>query len=150
MQYIEAVSGEEAKFEKTLFLAGGITGCPDWQNEVVQMLGDVEATVWNPRRANFPIGDPNAAHEQIAWEFEKLNEAKIISFWFCKETICPIVLYELGRHLARGRARIVIGVEENYQRVQDVCIQARLVDPEVVMVRSLEDLVVGIHQKLQE
>ena len=31
-----------------------------------------DLVVFNPKRENFPIDDPNAAYEQIAWEFSWL------------------------------------------------------------------------------
>ncbi len=45
----------------SLFLAGGITGCPDWQRQLRDKLADTPLTLLNPRRANFPIDDPRAA-----------------------------------------------------------------------------------------
>ena len=39
MQYVEApndVYGTSVKFNTNLFLAGGITNCPDWQVEFVE------------------------------------------------------------------------------------------------------------------
>ena len=97
MRYIEAVSEYiRQEGDKSLFIAGGITDCPDWQQDIVKLLSDTDITLLNPRRSNFPIHDPNAALEQIAWEHEMLRCARAISFWFPKETICPIVLYELG------------------------------------------------------
>ena len=82
----------------SLFLAGGIQGTPDWQATMVESLKDLNLTVYNPRRKNFPIHDPSAAYAQIKWEFDMLRKASMISFWFCKETMCPIVLFELGAH----------------------------------------------------
>ena len=74
-----------------LFLAGGITNCPDWQSNLVIFLRTHtlpdDLTVYNPRQANFPIGDPDASYEQILWEYERLHNASIISFWFCAETL---------------------------------------------------------------
>lgn len=139
MQYIEAPS-EERPESMTLFLAGGITNCPDWQSQLVKMLSEKDITIYNPRRKNFPIYDSEAAYEQIKWEYEHLNRATFISFWFCKETLCPIVLYELGRHLVRGRAEIFIGMDPDYKRRQDVEIQTELEAPEIEIVYSLVDL----------
>ena len=52
--------------EMSLFLGGGITNCPDWQKELIELLKDTpDLVMFNPRRANFPIHDPNAAEEQI-------------------------------------------------------------------------------------
>ena len=73
------------------FLAGGITNCPDWQHDVVEVLRGFEAkhlgelddlVLFNPRRENFPINDPNAALEQITWEFKWLQQMDIFSMWF--------------------------------------------------------------------
>jgi len=156
VQYIEAVSNEIPAHSVELFLAGGITNCPDWQSEIIKIPGlkELDITVWNPRRADFPIDDPDAADEQIRWEFEKLNRSHIISFWFCKETLCPIVLYELGRHLVRScvddTVEVVIGVEPGYERHLDVCIQSRLVDPDVFHCSDLAGLVFGIRQAYRE
>ena len=45
-----------------LFLAGGITNCELWQNDIIKLLKDKEElTIYNPRRKNFPINDPSAA-----------------------------------------------------------------------------------------
>ena len=33
-----------------LFLAGGITNCPDWQIEAIRLLGNQDIVVANPRR----------------------------------------------------------------------------------------------------
>jgi hypothetical protein len=80
-----------------LFLAGGITNCPDWQSEVIKGLQDIEGLViYNPRRKNFPINNPGESQKQITWEFRKLQECKYISFWFAQGSLNPIVLYELG------------------------------------------------------
>lgn len=121
----------------TCFLAGGITDCWDWQDAVIQELekfDDLDRLVlFNPRRPNFPIHDPNAAQEQIEWEFNYLNSCDIFSMFFCSgESTQPICMYELGRHLARlengsGCQTAVISVEEGYVRQQDVYIQTRLV-----------------------
>jgi len=117
-----------------MFLAGGITDCPDWQRDLVLELHSTNLTVYNPRRANFPIGDPSAAQEQIAWEHERLHVADAVSFWFPCETLCPIVLFELGAALERHQ-HLVVGVHEQYPRRQDVEVQCGLQrDGMIVMV----------------
>jgi len=124
-------------FDKpTVFLAGGITNCPDWQDEVIIYLAEYDhAILFNPRRKNFPIHDSNAANEQIEWEFNALNNCTIFSMWFCKGlSDQPICMYELGRHLAiREKEKrldtVVIGVEDGYRRAMDVFIQTKLISP---------------------
>lgn len=147
MKYIE--SPEEfghvitPKGALSIFLAGGITDCPDWQQEMRGLLVDTNFVLFNPRRENFPIHDPNAAKEQIGWEYRHLGMADEILFWFPCETLCPIVLFELGRWSFRPSQKekpIHIGVHPDYSRRQDVEIQIGLIRPEVGIVYSLETL----------
>ena len=94
--------------------------------------------VLNPRREKFPIDDLNAAPEQIKWEFEHLRKADLISFWFCKETIQPIALFELGAWSRSKKPPIVIGVESGYVRELDIHIQMSLLGHYVAA--SLDEL----------
>lgn len=139
MIYVEALDKLVGTIDKSVFLAGGITGCPDWQQDMRRLLRDADLILLNPRRANFPIGDPDAAQEQIAWEHNHLREASAILFWFPCETLCPIVLYELGAWSMANKP-IFVGVHPDYSRRRDVEIQTRLARPEVEIVYSLEDL----------
>ena len=139
MNYIEAPNRNIYYDEPNIFMAGGITGCPNWQQDMRKLLQDTHITLLNPRRADFPIGDPGAALEQITWEHDMLRETHAILFWFPKETICPIVLYELGAWSMKVKP-IVVGMHPEYQRRQDVEIQTRLARPDVDIVYSLTDL----------
>ncbi len=136
--YIEAPE----KFDgegKSIFCAGGITGCPDWQAEMVKLLCSSDWTILNPRRANFPIDNPKASQEQIEWEYKHLRLAQAILFWFPQESICPIVLYELGAW-SMTQKPLFIGIHPNYPRRQDVEIQTSLVRPDINIAYSLEEL----------
>lgn len=140
MRYIEAI--EEFRgygSEKKVFLAGGITNCPDWQQEMKELLSGTDLTLFNPRRADFPIGEPGVEYEQVTWEHEALRVADAILFWFPQETICPIVLYELGAWSMMEKP-IFVGIHPEYQRRQNVEIQTGLVRPDVVVVSSLLEL----------
>lgn len=128
---------------RCVFLAGGIQNTPDWQLEMRGLLADTNLVLFNPRRKNFPIDDPDAAQEQIEWEYRHLRIADEILFWFPCETLCPIVLFELGAwsmRLNRDRKRIYVGVHPDYSRRRDIEIQMKLVRPEVEVVYSLEVL----------
>ena len=122
-----------------VFLAGGITNCHEWQDEVIKNLESFPYTdnliIFNPRRKNFPIHDPNASRQQIEWEFKWLERMDIFSMYFCKDdSDQPICLYELGRNLVRMQNRfpsdwedrIIITCEKGYKRQQDVIIQTEL------------------------
>lgn len=139
MRYVEAPNKPRTG-NTSLFLAGGITGCPDWQQEMRKGLKDTELVIINPRRKDFPIDDPNAAEAQITWEHKYLRYADAVSFWFPCETLCPIVLYELGAW-SMGFKAIFVGVHPDYKRRQDVLIQTKLVRPRVEVVDNVEGLV---------
>jgi hypothetical protein len=141
MEYIEAPKNwTRLPDQPAVFLAGGITGCPDWQQEMRLLLGMTNYAVLNPRRKNFPIHEgASAAELQIKWEFYHLRKADVISFWFCKETVQPIVLYELGAWSMTDKP-IAVGVEPGYIRELDVRIQVDLVRPDIRILTTLDDL----------
>jgi hypothetical protein len=103
------------------------------------MIDKLDMTVFNPRRKNFPIHDPNAALGQIKWEHNRFRESDILSFWFCAETMCPIALYELGAWSMTNKP-ILIGMDPGYSRRQDVEIQTELVRPDIKIVYDLKSL----------
>lgn len=122
----------------TVFLAGGITNCWEWQDKVIELLEKENLehlVVFNPRRKDFPINDPNASYEQIKWEFDMLEQCNIFSMYFCAgESDQPICMYELGRNICRMQMRfptdwnmrLIITSEYNYKRAKDVSIQTML------------------------
>lgn len=125
----------------SLFLAGGISGCPDWQESVIQMLRpqlDDDIVLINPRRKNFEASEA-AAIAQIKWEFKRLRAASAILFWFPAETVCPITLFELGT-MMRSRRPIYVGCHPEYRRMLDVVTQVNLYRPEVEIYDDLEEL----------
>jgi hypothetical protein len=142
MSYIEAPQAYDGD-EPSVFLAGGITGCSDWQllmSTALQCLTDL--VVFNPRRKNFTM-HKDAARAQITWEHEHLCKATAISFWFPHETLCPIVLYELGAWSMTDK-KIFVGVDPGYQRKEDVIIQTSLVRPDVSIATSLDELAANV------
>lgn len=138
MKYIECPQIYEGG-KKSLFMAGGITGCRNWSKDLVEMLKETELILLNPRRKNYNPLAPNIETEQITWEFDHLKRASATSFWFSPETLCPITLYELGKKTA-GRKPLFIGVDSKYARKIDIEIQTRLERPEVKIAYSVEEL----------
>lgn len=130
---------DETPTKIDLFLAGGISNCPDWQNDSLTYLQNkTEIIVANPRRT---IYDNTAdASKQIKWEYDALNKADLVSFWFPKETLCPITLFELGRFSHDKSKPVLVGVHPQYQRKLDVEVQLLLARPEIEIVYSLQDL----------
>jgi hypothetical protein len=125
--------------EKSLFLAGGITGCPDWQQEILQKLSSTDLVIFNPRRRRFPMHDPSAAKAQIKWEADHLRLTDQILFWYPCETLCPIALYELGAWSMSDKP-LFVGTHPDYQRRLDIEIQTKIVRPDINIVYSLLDL----------
>lgn len=123
----------------SVFLAGGITNCPNWQKVAADWLIDRAIIPLNPRRDNFPIDDPTASEFQIKWEFRHLHYANAVMFWF-PESVSPqpIALYELGYHAAKG-TDIAVGVSPGYLRKFDVYQQLQLSRPKVKVRTSLSD-----------
>lgn len=146
MIYVEAPNDLQVPIGSfSVFLAGGITNCPDFQAEIVSKLKNLPDSliIFNPRRKDFPIYDPSAAEAQIRWEFNALRKVDLISFWFPKETLCPIVLLELGSWIVLKKP-LVIGVHPDYARKQDVTIQTALARPGLPIFDNLDDVVEGI------
>lgn len=113
----------------SIFLAGGITNCEDWQS-YARVLLDPRWHVFNPRRADFDVTDPTASETQIKWEFAALERASVILFWFAGgPSPQPITLYEFGRHVALSKSNLVVGSDPRYSRVEDVKVQFRLARP---------------------
>lgn len=138
--YIEAPQEWSGGYP-SVFLAGGITDCPDWQKIASGPLLDQGYIVLNPRRENFPIEDPTAAEAQIKWEFRHLHYANVVLFWFpASPSPQPIALYELGFHAAKG-TDIAVGVSPGYARKADVYHQMRLSRPQLTVRTSLSDTI---------
>lgn len=113
----------------SIFLGGGITGCPDWQQEAINQFGSYsldDLILLNPRRSTFDITDPTMSEFQIKWEAHHLKHADAIIFWFPCETLCPITLFELGKHAQKGD-RIFVGCHPDYARAFDVKHQLSLI-----------------------
>lgn len=146
MIYIECPNvlgaSHEPERRKSLFMAGGITNCPNWQLDFANLLAvRPDLIVLNPRRMNFPSKEenPNIDNEQITWEFDHIQAADAISFWFTDATVQPITLFELGKACV-SKQNLFVGVDPNYMRRNDVEIQLGLERPNVQVAYSLEEL----------
>lgn len=131
----------ENERNKKVFLAGGITDCPDWQTELLGMLEHVNGiTIYNPRRLEFDITNKSIQEEQVTWEYVKLRQATVMSFWFSSGSYNPISLYELGMWGTSRNIPLVVGIDPDYIKKSDVIEQVALARPDVKIVFSLEDL----------
>ena len=126
----------------SVFLAGGISMCPDWQSKVIDILSkmpDTDAlTLYNPRRKSFSVNDSLMTYIQIGWEFLNLEHCDIFSMYFCNsESVQPICFYELGRNMLYKEIQhgpyisdhVIVSVEDGFKRAQDVTTQISFAFP---------------------
>lgn len=135
---------------KSLFLAGGISNCMDWQKIIEPKLDRDDLNVINPRRKDWNIdADDDESVKQIIWEYEWIKKSDYISFWFPEETLCPITLFELGSAL-HTKNIVAIGIHPNYKRKLDVEIQVRFIHPNIDIVYDLDSFVDTIKKNINE
>ena len=150
MKYIEAFSVEYPSVyygskEPSVFLAGGITNCRDWQSEVVEKLKNTDLVLINPRRKNWDVGATDA---QI-WEYDHLKLADMILFWFPCETLCPITLFEYGKWLGRKKP-LFVGCDPECKRIQDVVVQTKLERPKLQVFTNIDDALNSLREKVRD
>ena len=121
-------------------MAGGISGCWNWQDALYQAvanrldrllpvgweLDNKPFTIASPRRAHGLEKDGNAAAEQIAWEYAAMSRTALTSYYFTRDTVQPITLLELGKHLAKPWGNHITACEIGYERAFDVYTQTTL------------------------
>lgn len=162
MKVITAVENyNRQKNDVFCFLGGGITNCQEWQDRVIELLSNIDdnLVVFNPRRKNFPINNPNATLEQIQWEFNWLEQCDMFSMYFDGPTKSdqPICFYELGRNIERMKQkfpsnwykRIILSCNIKFKRMYDVVIQTNLATNKLCKINiddDFEDLC-KIHSK---
>ena len=131
-----------ADYQKpAIFLAGGISSCDNWQLSTARSIaGKSCLNVFNPRREGDFAKTGDEAAAQIRWEYEHLNAAEMVLFWFPSTSVCPIALYELGRIIHSNKI-LYIGVDFNYPRRFDVIEQAWLASSTYVIYNTLDSMV---------
>jgi hypothetical protein len=144
LKYVEALdewtwNGDRTR--KAIFLGGGITNCPDWQAEARECLSFFrpDLILLNPRRSNFPMGKLDEGRKQIKWEQRHIERAHGMLFWFPKETLCPITLFELGRAM-RSHKPLFVGTHPDYQRRFDLQVQFEDFRPDITIYSSVRQL----------
>lgn len=115
----------------SIFIAGGISDCPNWQDDMVSLINSERYDVVNPRREGGFDRTGETAEAQITWEYQALSHVENCIFWFPKETLCPITLFELGKMLEKAHRdpviKLAIGWHPEYVRAFDLRVQIGLV-----------------------
>lgn len=113
--------------EITVFLAGGITNCENWQKEVIDYLMSLpeektdRLVIFNPRRDKWPKNsDTEEIRRQINWEADYIRSADIFTMYFTntEKSDQPICFYELGKYANRNND--IISYQEGFKRALDV------------------------------
>jgi hypothetical protein len=138
MIYVEC-PGKTTENKQSLFLAGGLSNCRQWQKTIISDLRLLDIILYNPRRKSFDHSKKDITVEQITWEEGMIKKSDVISFYFCRETDCPITLFELGTCIMTNKP-IIIGMDSDYSRRQDVEIQVRLKRPDIKIVYGVQRL----------
>jgi len=115
--------------EITVFLAGGITNCENWQKEVINYLMSLpeektdKLVIFNPRRDKWPkSSDTEEIRRQINWEADYIRSADVFSMYFTntEKSDQPICFYELGRYSGVFGKKDIISYQEGFKRALDV------------------------------
>lgn len=152
---MKAITPDDAPYipvrgDVRVFMAGGITNCPIWQPELINLIRDHfgnpdDLVIFNPRRVAFDVRVAGIANQQIEWERIHLHKSHIIMFWFPCETLCPITLFEYGYWLSRYEQhtapKIVVGCHPDYQRKLDLEVQTKLAMPGMIVRNTWEELI---------
>jgi len=138
--YIEALNTVDELYGNSIFLAGGITGCVDWQKIAKEYLMKSNYDfIVNPRRENFDVTDETQTPKQILWEAKHLSECTDVMFWFSSETVQPITLFELGVWCIK-KENLIIGCDPEYSRRFDVITQLGIYRPDIKVWDNLDDM----------
>jgi nucleoside 2-deoxyribosyltransferase len=122
------------EFAVTIFLAGSIDNgaATLWAQRVQDAMIDEGVTMFNPRRDEwFPDIEARASNEffrnQVNWELDRIDLAKIIFFYFEGGSVSPITLQELGYALGKGK-RVVVCCPDDFWRKGNVEIMCERAD----------------------
>lgn len=99
----------------------------NWQERLTKELSDLDCTIFNPRRDDWDSSWEQSIHnekfkEQVDWELNQLDQAKIIALYFDPSTKSPISLLELGLYAKTDK--LVVCCPEGFWRkgnVEIVC-----------------------------
>lgn len=136
-----SMSGER---HPTVFLAGGIVGCPDWQNQVMQGLSDLRILFFNPRHDK-DGKDIHFNSKVDQWVENWIIRTGLVAFWFCKETTQHKWIFQLGRMSDKVKP-IIVGLHPDYKFAQDIQNLFILSRVRARLVYNIEDLIDKIRQ----
>lgn len=118
-------------------------GCGDWQGWVAKSLNKYDIIVANPRIDYWDSLDDDGLFRQTQWEHNAMELSDMIAFWFCRDDVQPLSLFELGRW-SYTEKRIVVGASPMYPMLRELKSQMAVVRPEM----KIEDSLKGLAQSI--
>jgi len=161
MHYVQAFSelhdswfSRRGRHEYALYLAGGMSNCPNWQKEFTQHFENLKddcqtmmrcfwlnnLTIINPRRNNYDPTKKSEVKKQTMWEYSHIKSSDAMVFYFPEESICSSALLQYGKCLASNK-KIFLGIDESYTKLLDLYTITRLERPDQPINYSLKDLI---------
>jgi hypothetical protein len=133
----------------TVFLGGAIDmgKAHNWQQEVVEAMHDLEVTILNPRREDWPDeADEFLFNQQVMWEIAAQDAADLRVYVFTKKSKAPISMFEFGAWGIRKDS--IICVEEGFYREGNLLLYSRHF--KVPVYTNLEEFITDLHEVLKE
>jgi len=137
--------------ERSIFLAGSIElgAAEAWQDRMAGLLGELEATILNPRRPAWDASwvqsiENRVFREQVEWELAAQELATLVVMYFDPPTKAPVTLLELGL-LARS-GKLLVCCPEGFWRKGNVDVVCARFGIE--QARSLEELAAAAGRRL--
>lgn len=136
-----------------VFLAGSIEmGVAErWQEKIAHAFEGKDILILNPRREEWnsewrqSIDHPQF-REQVEWELNGIDNAKLVIFYFAPDTKSPITLLELGMQSTAHPEKMIVCCPEGFWRKGNVDIVCKRF--QIHQVDTLEDLIEAVAAKL--
>ena len=132
-----------SSLQTSFFLAGGST---DWRQKLTDSMTSDQfyhAIVVDPFDKNYK------PEVNTAWEFKSMQKVDCVVFWFPKESLYPISLFELGVVCRDSLKGLIVGMDLEYAKREIIIEQLKLFRPDVNVVSSLPE-VMGQMEKFVE
>ena len=133
----------------SVFLAGSIEmGVAEmWQDRIAKALTDKNILIINPRRDNWQSEwrqsiDHPEFRQQVEWELDGIDAAKMVAFYFAPDTKAPITLLEMGMQATSHPEKMVVCCPEGFWRKGNVDIVCKRYG--IRQVNTLDELISAI------
>ena len=117
------------------YLAGGIY---PWREELIDLLKPSEA-FYRAAIIN-PIAPEYSPEINTPWEFNNIRHSDCIVFWFSRDAVSPITLFEMGAGCRDHLKGMVVGVENGNPIRAEIVEQLRLYRPGLRVAETLLEL----------